>query len=159
MNLTFNDQFILPGNPGVVWNLLDNPTTIPEIIQKEFAENESITEIAVDRYLAVAKFPLGFFRITFNSIVSVEDKIKPSSLRIVVSGKGGGGSVYGVGDVVLSPHLGGYTKLIVNGEGELGGILKFPGESVAMLVAQKVLSRFFNALSKKLGEMTQDESN
>jgi carbon monoxide dehydrogenase subunit G len=101
-----------------VWSMLLDPEALGGCIPG----CEELRRTDVDSYDVVLKVGVGAVRGTYTGRVAITEKEHPSSFKMVVEGKGRGGTVTGTGVLRLA-DLGGTTELSVAGDARVTGVV------------------------------------
>lgn len=136
--------YTFPGQPQQVWDLLLDPESLRTCIPGV----ESLTETSPDHWDAVMKVGVAAIRGTYKGKVAIVDKEAPSSYTLQVEGSGGPGFVKGEAKVMLEA-AGDGTQVVVDGEGQVGGMLAGVGQRMLPGVAKMLMNQFFECLIGK----------
>jgi carbon monoxide dehydrogenase subunit G len=137
--------YSFPGPPLQVWDLLLSPDSLRECIPGI----ESLTETAPDHWDSVMKVGVAAIRGTYKGKVAITDKQAPTAYTMQVEGSGGPGFVKGTVRITLDPD-GDATKVKVDGDGQVGGMLAGVGQRMLPGVAKMLMNQFFECLIGKL---------
>jgi len=138
-------SYTFQGQPQQVWDLLLNPESLRTCIPGV----ESLTETAPDHWDAVLKVGVAAIRGTYKGKVAIVEKDAPNSYVLQVEGSGGPGFVKGAAKVSLSPGAEG-TAVVVDGEGQVGGMLAGVGQRMLPGVSKMLMNQFFECLIAKM---------
>jgi carbon monoxide dehydrogenase subunit G len=85
---------------------------------------------------------------TYKGKVAIVEKDPPNSYTLQVEGSGGPGFVKGSAKIVLEPD-GDATRVRVEGDGQVGGMLAGVGQRMLPGVAKMLMNQFFECLIGK----------
>jgi uncharacterized protein len=128
-----------------VWDLLMNPDAIASCIPG----CERFVPEGDDRYRARLKVGLAAVTGTYDSLVTLSDKVPPTSYRLTGEGQSRAGFVKGTSNVSLRAE-GETTVVDVGVTVEAGGTIARVGQRIIGSVAKMMLDRFFACLQSKL---------
>ena len=137
--------YTFPGPPQQVWDLLLDPDSLRQCIPGV----ESLTETSADHWDAVLKVGVAAIKGTYKGKVAIVDKDAPNAYTLQIEGSGGPGFVKGSARVSLEPD-GDATKVTVNGDGQVGGMLAGVGQRMLPGVAKMLMNQFFECLVAKM---------
>lgn len=140
-------SYAFPGTPQQVWKLLLDPEALRGCIPGV----ESLTETEPDHYDAVLKVGVAAIRGTYNGKVAIADRQEPTSYTLQVEGSGGPGFVRGSARVTLTPE-GDATRVTVEGDGQVGGMLAGVGQRMLPGVAKMLMNQFFECMRGRLSK-------
>ncbi len=143
--------YSFPGQPEPVWELLLNPDSLRACIPGV----ESLTETSEDHWDAVMKVGVAAIRGTYKGKVGIVDKQAPTSYTLQVEGSGGPGFVKGSAKVTLAAD-GDNTRVTVDGDGQVGGMLAGVGQRMLPGVAKMLMNQFFECLIGKMNVPSED---
>ena len=136
-------QFAAP--PDKVWRLLLDPESLRSCIPGA----ESLTATGPDQWDAVLKVGVAAIRGTYKGKVSISDKDEPQGYTLHVEGSGGPGFVKGTAVVTLTADGPG-TRVQVEGDGQVGGMIAGVGQRMLPGVAKMLMNQFFECLRGRL---------
>jgi carbon monoxide dehydrogenase subunit G len=137
--------YTFPGPPQQVWDLLLDPDSLRTCIPGV----ESLTETSADHWDAVMKVGVAAIKGTYKGKVGIVDKDAPNTYTLQVEGSGGPGFVKGSARVTLEPD-GDATRVKVDGDGQVGGMLAGVGQRMLPGVAKMLMNQFFECLVSKM---------
>src|SRR4051812_3682606 len=137
--------YSFPGLPQQVWDLLLDPDSLRTCIPGV----ESLTETSADHWDAVMKVGVAAIRGTYKGKVAIVEKDAPNAYTLQVEGSGGPGFVKGSARVSLEPD-GEATRVKVDGDGQVGGMLAGVGQRMLPGVAKMLMNQFFECLVSKM---------
>ena len=137
--------YAFPGPPQKVWDLLLDPESLRTCIPGV----ESLTETSPDHWDAVMRVGVAAIKGTYKGKVGIIDKMPPNSYTLQIEGSGGPGFVKGTAKITLEPEGDG-TKVSVDGDGQVGGMLAGVGQRMLPGVAKMLMNQFFECLIGKL---------
>ena len=142
-------SYTFPGQPQQVWDLLLDPESLRACIPGV----ESLTETGPDHWDAVLKVGVAAIRGTYKGKVGIVDKAEPNSYTLQIEGSGGPGFVRGSAKVLLEPD-GEATRVRVDGDGQVGGMLAGVGQRMLPGVAKMLMNQFFECLVARMSAPT-----
>jgi carbon monoxide dehydrogenase subunit G len=137
--------YTFPGPPQQVWDLLLSPDSLRACIPGV----ESLTETTPEHFDAVMKVGVAAIKGTYKGKVALIDKDPPRAYTLQVEGSGGPGFVKGVARISLEAEGDG-TRVKVEGDGQVGGMLAGVGQRMLPGVAKMLMNQFFECLIGKL---------
>ena len=138
--------YSFPAPAEKVWDLLLDPESLRSCIPGV----ETLTETSEDHFDAVMKVGVAAIKGTYKGKVGIVDKEPPSNYTLQIEGSGGPGFVKGTAKIILEPDGEG-TRLKVEGDGQVGGMLAGVGQSMLPGVAKMLMNQFFECLIARLG--------
>jgi carbon monoxide dehydrogenase subunit G len=121
----------------------------PEVLRQCLPGCEKFDEVSPGRYETIMKAGVAGIRGTFTGTVTLSDTTPPDSYTLTVEGTFSGGFVKGVGKMTLSPDGDSKTKVIYNGDGQVGGPLASIGQRLMMPAARMLINQFFKCMDGK----------
>src|SRR3981081_977890 len=137
--------YTFAGQPQQVWEVLLNPDSLRACIPGV----ESLTETSPDHWDAVLKVGVAAIKGTYKSKVAIADKAPPNEYTLLVEGSGGPGVVKGSAKISLEADGEG-TRVRVEGDGQVGGMLAGVGQRMLPGGAQMLMNQFFECLMARL---------
>ena len=126
--------------PNVVWERLLSPEVLQHCIPgcKEF--------VVVDdaHYRVSMSVGIGMIRGEYSAEVEHE-----SSVRMIVSGKGSGGTIRGDGRLSLSAANGG-TAVALSGDAQVTGVVARVGQRLLSSASRKLMDQYFACLKSQI---------
>ena len=145
MNLKGEQQ--LEGTPEQIWDLLQDPDTLASIMPG----CEELVQEAEDQYKGVIKAKIGPVSSQYKASFKLEDKIPPSSYRLLLDGQGPGGFVKGDVKIELEGNDEG-TMLHYSGTATVGGKIASIGQRLVESGAKIIIKQGFKALKKEVSK-------
>jgi carbon monoxide dehydrogenase subunit G len=143
--MEISGSYTFDGPPDRVWTVLMDPAAIAACIPG----CESLEPDGEDRYKARLAVALAAITGTYDGIVTVADKVPPTSYRLMVEGQGRPGFVKGNAHLTLRAD-GAQTIVDVTGTVETGGTIARLGQRLIGGVAKMMQDRFFACLKSKI---------
>ena len=137
--------YTFPGPQQKVWDLLLDPESLRQCIPGI----ESLTETSPDHWDAVMKVGVAAIKGTYKGKVAIVEKLQPNTYTLQVEGSGGPGFVKGSARISLEPEGDG-TRVSVDGDGQVGGMLAGVGQRMLPGVARMLMNQFFECQIGKL---------
>ena len=139
--------YSFPGPPQKVWDLLLDPESLRACIPGV----ETLTETSPDHWDAVMRVGVAAIKGTYKGKVAIVDKAAPNGYTLQVEGSGGPGFVKGSAKISLHADGDNATRVAVDGDGQVGGMLAGVGQRMLPGVAKMLMNQFFECL---IGKMT-----
>jgi hypothetical protein len=133
--------------PDRVWAILLAPTALAACIPgcREFKG------LGDDRYEVVMRAGMGAIGGTYRGKVALTDIDEGRSFRMIVEGKGSGGSIRG--DSLLSlQERDGATQISVDGDARVTGIIARVGQRLIGSASKLMMDQFFQCMRLKLDD-------
>lgn len=128
-----------------VWDMLMNTETIAGCLPG----CRELQPLGDDRYKAELVIAVAAITGNYSAEVSIEDKTRPQSYRLLVRGSGRPGFVNGNARVTLEPSDAG-TTVHVEADADVGGAVARLGQRLIEGVARTTMNRFFACLSARV---------
>jgi carbon monoxide dehydrogenase subunit G len=141
--------YTFAGPAEKVWDLLLDPESLRSCIPGV----ESLTETGPDHWDAIMKVGVAAIKGTYKGKIAIVDKQAPQSYTLQVDGSGGPGFVKGTAKITLQTEGEG-TRVMVDGDGQVGGMLAGVGQRMLPGVAKMLMNQFFECLIARLGAQT-----
>jgi carbon monoxide dehydrogenase subunit G len=138
--------YTFPGTPTVVFQLLLDP----EVLAKTMPGATHIARVSDDRY--EGKMGIGIGPITaaeFDVIITIADKVVPSSYQMQIEGKGKFGFTRGKAAVTLHQE-GAATVMTYQADMMVGGKVAAVGQRLLDSVSRMLLKQGLEAMSAEL---------
>jgi len=145
--------YTFPAQPQQVWDLLLDPESLRTCIPGV----ESLTETSPDHWDAVLKVGVAAIKGTYKSKVAIAEQAPPNEYTLLVEGSGGPGFVKGSARIILEPEGDG-TRVRVEGDGQVGGMLAGVGQRMLPGVAKMLMNQFFECLIARLSAVSSQPS-
>ena len=137
--------YTFAATPERVWTLLMDPVQIASCIPG----CDRLEPDGVDRYKAAITIGMAAITGNYEGIVTIAEKVEPSSYRLKVEGQGRPGFVKGEVAITLSAD-GANTVVAVAGTAQTGGTIARLGQRIVGSAAKMMQDRFFACMSAKL---------
>lgn len=128
-----------------VWDMLMAPETLAGCIPG----CESFEPVDEDTYNIAMRVGVAAVRGNYTGSVTIADKQSLESYRMVVQGKGRGGSVRGEGVLTLADIDGG-TQVSIVGDAHVTGVVARVGQRLMGNASRMLMNQFFNCLKSKI---------
>jgi carbon monoxide dehydrogenase subunit G len=138
--------YTFPATPAKVWELLLDPESLRTCIPGV----ESLTATSPDHWDAVMKVGVAAIKGTYKGKIALVDQQPPTQYTLQVEGSGGPGFVKGTAVISLEADGEG-TRVKVDGDGQVGGMLAGVGQRMLPGVAKMLMNQFFECLIARLG--------
>jgi len=113
---------------------------------------ESLKETSPDHFDAVMRVGVAAIKGTYKGKVDIVDKQEPNSYTLVVEGSGSPGFVQGTARISLIAD-GDETKVTVEGDGQVGGMLAGVGQRMLPGVAKLLMNQYFECLRARMAAL------
>jgi uncharacterized protein len=143
MNLTANYVFNAPVER--VWALLMDADAVGRCLPG----CQGLRPAGDDRYEAELGVAVAAISGNFKAIVTLADKISPTSYTLIVEGTGRPGFVKGRAAVLLSAD-GDRTTVAIDAHADVGGLIARVGQRLLEGVARTTMDRFYACLAKQM---------
>lgn len=143
MDITGTYTFAAP--PEKVWALMMDPDAIASCIPG----CDRLEPDGVDRYKAAITIGMAAITGKYEGVVTIADRVEPSSYTLMVEGQGRPGFVKGTVTIALRAD-GGNTIVDVNGTAQTGGTIARLGQRLIGSAAKMMQDRFFACMQSKL---------
>ncbi len=137
--------YTFPAQPQQVWDLLLDSESLRTCIPGV----ESLIETSPEHWDAILKVGVAAIRGTYKSKVAIAEKTPPNQYTLLVEGSGGPGFVKGSAKIILEAEGDG-TRVRVEGDGQVGGMLAGVGQRMLPGVAKMLMNQFFECLITRL---------
>ena len=137
--------FTIDAERARVWDMLMSPETLAGCIPG----CESFEPVDEDTYSIAMRVGVAAVRGNYTGSVTIADKQHRESYRMVVQGRGRGGSVRGEGVLTLSDIDGG-TQVSVVGDAQVTGVVARVGQRLMGNASRMLMNQFFNCLKSKI---------
>ena len=144
-HLKISGNYSFDAAPSVVWERLLAPDVLRNCIPgcKEFVEVDDA------HYRVSMSVGIGMIRGDYSADVELTDREQGSSLRMIVSGKGSGGTIRGDGRLSLSAANGG-TAVALSGDAQVTGVVARVGQRLLSSASRKLMDQFFACLKSQI---------
>ena len=128
-----------------VWDMLMSPETLAGCIPG----CEGFEPVDEETYNVKMRVGVGGVRGNYSGSVTIADKQHLESYRMVVEGRGRGGSVRGEGLLTFA-DAGGSTQVSVEGDAQVTGVVARVGQRLMGNASRMLMNQFFNCLKSKI---------
>ena len=140
--MKINGNFKLNLGQQETWDAL----TDIDVLQQAIPGVDSIEEIGPNEYSARMNVGIGIVRGRFSGRVKLSDLDEPRSYRMAVTGDGPGGWIKGEGVLSLKEDVPGATKVSVEGDTQVGGLLARVGQRMIGNASTTLMKQFFASI-------------
>ena len=119
-----------------------------EVLQQAIPGVDSIEEVGPDEYSARMTVGIGIVRGKFSGRVKLSELDEPRSYRMAVTGDGPGGWIKGSGVLSLDEETPGVTRVSVEGDTQVGGLLARVGQRMIGNASNTLMKQFFTGVEK-----------
>lgn len=137
--------FTIDAEREKVWDTLMSPETLAGCIPG----CESFEPVDDDTYNIKMRVGVAAVRGNYSGSVTIADRQRLESYRMVVQGRGRGGSVRGDGVLTLADADGG-TQVSVEGDAQVTGVVARVGQRLMGNASRMLMNQFFNCLKSKI---------
>ena len=128
-----------------VWNMLLSPDILADCIPG----CRSFEPAGEDTYKVDMRVGVAAVRGNYSGSVTIADKERLQSYRMVVSGRGAGGSVRGEGVLTFADIEGG-TQVSIEGDAQVTGVVARVGQRLMGNASRMLINQFFTCLKSKI---------
>lgn len=143
--MDISGSYTFPAPVDRVWTILMDPAVISSCIPG----CDKFEPDGPDRYRATLSIAMAAITGSYDGIVTITDKVEPSSYRLTVEGQGKPGFVKGNVAISLSA-VGESTTVAVAGTVQTGGPIARLGQRLIGGVSKMMQDKFFACLQSKL---------
>ncbi len=133
--MRINGEYVVKGDRELVFALLQDPI----FLAKAIPGAERLERVGDDTYEATIRAGVGPVRGTFAGTVQISEQRPPEFYRLTIQGHGAAGFVRGTGAVTLVEVPEG-TKILYEGETQIGGRIAQVGQRLVQSVARKMIN-------------------
>ena len=137
--------FTIDAEREKVWDMLMSPDTLAGCIPG----CESFEPVDDDTYNVKMRVGVAAVRGNYTGSVSIADRQHLESYRMIVQGRGRGGSVRGEGLLTFTDIEGG-TQVGVVGDAQVTGVVARVGQRLMGNASRMLMNQFFNCLKEKI---------
>ena len=137
--------FTIDAEREKVWEMLMSPETLAGCIPG----CEGFEPVDADTYNVTMRVGVGGVRGNYSGSVTIADRQHLESYRMVVQGRGRGGSVRGEGLLTFA-DAGGSTQVSVEGDAQVTGVVARVGQMLMGNASRMLMNQFFNCLKSKI---------
>jgi uncharacterized protein len=116
---------------------------------------ERLEEIAPDRYAATLKVGVAAIKGSYTGFVEIRDKQFPERYTLAVEGTATAGFVKGTATLELIDAGHGQTKLVVNGDAQVGGLIASVGQRFLTGIARQMTQQLLKNIEKEVLEVAR----
>jgi carbon monoxide dehydrogenase subunit G len=113
---------------------------------------ERLEQIGPDRYAATLKVGVASIKGSYTGFVEVRDKEFPDRYTLAVEGNASPGFVKGLARLELFDTGGGTTRLVVNGDAHVGGLIASVGQRFLTGIARQMTQQLLRNIERELLE-------
>jgi uncharacterized protein len=149
MDLKASYSFDAP--PETVWSLLMDTAVIAGCIPG----CRELQPVGDDRYKAVLAAPVAAISGQFDAMITLQDKVPPTSYTLIVEATGRPGFARGRATTRLTAIETG-TRVDIDATANLGGFLARLGQRLLESAARMMMDRFYGCLRERVGRGSVD---
>jgi hypothetical protein len=149
--LTIVEAHVFPVGREALWRVLHDARQMARWIPG----CERLEEVAPDRYAATLKVGVAAIKGTYTGFVEIRDKQFPDRYTLAVEGTATPGFVKGTAAIELTDLGGGQTKLVVNGDAQVGGLIASVGQRFLTGIARQMTQQLLKNIEKEVLEVTR----
>ena len=147
--MTIVEEHIFPVGRAELWAVLHNA----QQMAKWIPGCERLEEIGPDRYAATLKVGVAAIKGLYTGVVQIQDKHMPEHYTLAVEGQATPGFVKGIARLELSDLGDGRTKLVVNGDAKVGGLIASVGQRFLAGIARQMTQQLLKNIEKEVMEV------
>ncbi len=133
--MRINGEYVIKGAREKVYELLQDP----DFLTKAIPGVQRLERTGNDTYEVTMKASVGPISSTFTGTVQISEQRPPEFYRLTIQGHGAAGFVRGTGTVTLVEVPEG-TKIVYEGETDVGGRIAQVGQRLIQSVARKMIN-------------------
>ena len=138
--------FTIDAERAHVWDMLMSPETLAGCIPG----CEGFEPVDADTYKIAMRVGIASVRGNYSGSVTIADRQEQVSYKMVVQGRGRGGSVRGEGVLTLADDADGGTLVSVEGDAQVTGVIARVGQRLMGNASRMLMNQFFNCLKSKI---------
>lgn len=116
---------------------------------------EKLEEVEPDRYAATMKIGVAAIKGSYVGSVQIRDKQFPERYTLDVQGSAAPGFVKGTARIELIEIGNGQTRLVINGDAHVGGLIASVGQRFLTGVARQMTQQLLKNIEKEVLEATR----
>ncbi|MDQ7029304.1 MAG: carbon monoxide dehydrogenase subunit G [Ardenticatenia bacterium] len=147
--MRINGEYVVKGDRELVFALLQDPI----FLAKAIPGAERLEQVGEHLYEATIRAGVGPVRGTFTGTVQISEQRPPEFYRLTLQGNGAAGFVRGTGTVTLVEVPEG-TKILYEGETQIGGRIAQVGQRLVQSVARKMINDGLRTLEAEVQQRT-----
>jgi uncharacterized protein len=129
-----------------LWSLLHDPARLTQCIPG----CEQMEESGQNKYTATLKIGVASVKGTYSGEVQISEPRAYSDYKMSVEGSGAPGFVRGQATIGLLEEGERQTRLSINGEAQVGGLIASVGQRFLHGIARQMIGTFFRNIEKEL---------
>jgi len=149
--MTIVEEHVFPVGREELWAVLHDA----QQMAKWIPGCERLEEIAPDRYAATLKVGVASIKGSYTGVVEILDKHFPDHYTLAVEGRATPGFVKGTAKLELSAMSDGRTKLVVNGDAQVGGLIASVGQRFLAGIARQMTQQLLKNIEKEVLEVAR----
>ena len=138
-------EFSFESDRETVWNSMLSP----DILSSCIPGCEKFEPTGEDSYDIVLNVGIGAIRGKYTGTIAIVDKQHLESFKMVVEGKGSGGSIRGEG-VLNFTEYGGKTEVTIVGDARPTGMIARVGQRLIGSASKMLMNQFFECMKSKI---------
>ena len=148
-NFTFN------ADRAKVWDTLLSP----DILAYCIPGCQSLEPDGTNAYKIAMRVGVAAVRGSYTGGVTLADLDRPHSYRMIVQGRGAGGSARGEATITLTDAPGNATQIAVSGDAQVTGVIARVGQRLMGNASRMLMTQFFTCLQSKVETQTDQPPN
>lgn len=149
--MTIVEEHVFPVGREELWRILHDARQMANWIPG----CERLDEIAPDRYAATLKVGIAAIKGSYTGVVEIQDKQFPDHYTLAVEGNATSGFVKGTARLDLTDVGNGRTKLVVNGDAQVGGLIASVGQRFLTGIARQMTQQLLKNIEKEVLEVAR----
>jgi hypothetical protein len=149
--LTIVEAHVFPVGREELWRVLHDA----RLMAKWIPGCERLEEVAPDRYAATLKVGVAAIKGSYTGFVEIRDKQFPDRYTLAVEGTATPGFVKGTATLELTDLGGGQTKLVVNGDAQVGGLIASVGQRFLTGIARQMTQQLLKNIEREVLEVAR----
>lgn len=142
------EEHMFPVSREELWRVLHDA----QQMSKWIPGCENLVEVAPDRYAATLKVSVASIKGTYTGFVEIRDKQFPDRYTLAVNGSATPGFVKGVATLELFDAGDGLTRLVVNADAQVGGLIASVGQRFLTGIARQMTQQLLRNIEREVME-------
>jgi carbon monoxide dehydrogenase subunit G len=140
------EEHTFPVSREELWRVLHDASLMANFIPG----CEKLEQVGPDRYAATMKVGVAAIKGSYTGFVEIRDKEFPSRYTLAIEGSAAPGFVRGLATMELIDEGNGQTRLVVNGDGQVGGLIASVGQRFLTGIARQITQQLLKNIEKEV---------
>lgn len=149
--MTIVEEHTFPVSREELWRVLHDA----QQMAKWIPGCEKLEEIGPDRYSASLKIGVAAIKGSYSGTVEIRDKQFPERYTLAVEGRAAPGFVKGLARLELIEQDNGRTRLVVNGDAQVGGLIASVGQRFLTGIARQMTQQLLKNIEREVSGVRQ----